>query len=440
MRIVLGVRTVRVLVAAVTLSSGVITAAFGCATGGTNEIIFGNDASDIGILHVDSGHDTGVHKMDAGKDVGIDQFVGPTDTGVDAVIGDTGNGSDVFFSVDVGPSFFAEAGAPCTTSGAQQVESCGRCGLSTSTCVSVGDASVHHDAGPDAGDAGVSEFVWGPFGACAGQIDGGCVPGTSTPQPCGFCGTQNMVCEPDCELGTTGCTGEGVCAPGTINFVPVLNCNDAGFGGSSSTCKATCEYPDATPPCEVAPSTLTISLVPANGASPPASKVQTFVNFTTTVADERDSLALMDFGGTCPTTISTPLAPVGFVTLKNPSTTTTETVSVWTSQVTGQPSMDVGITSYTTLPLTNAELKTNCAPTIQDGVDQFGTCSDTTDPTSCLASYGGLMNADGNGITIPPSSSVVIFVQNEYQSCMMNVGFDCVGAATGVIQVTVRTE
>jgi hypothetical protein len=440
MRSVPRARALRVLGALAALSSVAFGAAFGCANGGDNVIVLpGNEggADQNIVIHRDAGHDSHV-SMDAGRDRGIIPPIDATSGDTFVSFPDTGSGNDATFGVDVGPSFFAEAGAPCMTLGAQQVQTCGKCGLQSSTCVSAGDAG-HHDAGHvDAGvgeaghpDAGIPVGIWGPFGSCTGEDDAGCVPGTQMVSTCGNCGTQTVVCGSDCELGSTNCVGQGVCAAGSIDFTPQV-CDGGAFGGTTRTCTATCGYPDAAPVCVPAPTTLTLSTDTADGGDGTNTLVHTFVNFTVNISDEKK---VVPVGGGCPTTAPTsPPQPAAFVTLKNP-TAKTATVSIWTSQVTGQPAIDTSITTYgvpdidssTGIPNTTAEFE-NCQNVIQDF------CSDTSsDPTACQGSYGGLMLLDLNAVTIPPHGSVVIFVQDQNDN---DGGF----GAWGVVEITVRTE
>ena len=271
------------------------------------------------------------------------------------------------------------------------------------------------DAAKDAGKDAGPDLVWGLFGACTNEIPGGCVPGTTSTMSCGFCGTQTVVCEPDCELGATNCVGQvdGGCAPGTVDFVPDPTCSDSGIGGKEKTCTTTCEW-NASSACVLPPSTLTIS-------STAGGKVDTFVAF---VAAQEDPL-LDESAGFCPTTLMTSdKTPYGFVTFTNSSTTQMATISVWTSQVAGQPQIDTAITAYASLPPNLTALEKDCTSEITD------TCFDMTDPTSCQPGYGGLMLADFNPLTIPAGGTIVVFVQDQ-----LNDPGDL-----GTIQVTARTE
>jgi hypothetical protein len=196
-----------------------------------------------------------------------------------------------------------------------------------------------------------------------------------------------------------------------VAFTPSAACSDAGFGGTQQVCTATCSW-DASAACVTPPSTLTVSTTAG-------AEINTFVDLT---GLNEKPLVAMNFS--CPTTLTTTtLTPFAFVTLTNPNATQTATVSVWTSQVTGQPQIDTAIGAYKTIPASNAALKT-CVNAPTD------TCMDTTDPTSCLTTYGGLMLTDGDPVVIPAGGSVAIFVQDQLGDV----------ADQGIVGVTVRTE
>jgi hypothetical protein len=344
--------------------------------------------------------------------------------------------------MDSGLVFFGNPGTACTRLGAVQAEQCGHCGTQTSKCIVRPDGGVPFDAAapPDAGapldagheggvahdaaatdaakDASPPPLVWGEWGSCSDEIDGGCLPGSSTSQSCGLCGTQMLICQSDCEYGATNCQGQvtGGCTPGSVIFTVTPTCSsDAGLGGTENTCSVTCQ-PVVGTTCETPPSTLIIS-------GTPSGKVNTFVNFSASQQKVLVGGGASMLPAFCP---NAPLAatqgPYGFVTVTNSSTTQIATVSVWTSQV-GTVAVDTAITSYTTLPTNNAGLRA-CTNTVQD------TCDDMSDPTSCIGTYGGLMAGDFNAVTIPAGGSVYILVQDQFNTA----------ADIAPVEVTVRTE
>jgi hypothetical protein len=448
-------RSLRVFGATTSVASLAAFLALSCAKA-NGEIVFGSPDGSVdapkGIDVTYVAPDTGAH--DAGKDatMGMDVFVAPTpDASPDTHVGP---GKEAGF--DGGLVFFGNPGTPCTTLGAKQLQACGLCGTQTSQCIVRPDGGVPFDAASDAaklpdggtdatldaasesdggghdaahGDAAKDaakdaskdagpDLVWGEWGTCTGQLapDAGCLPGTQTTASCGICGTQTLICEADCEYGVTNCVGQidGGCSPGSSTFTPNPAC-DGGFAGNQQVCSPTTCQLETPSVCVTPPTTITVST--AVGA-----KLTTFVDFT--AANEKPLVADENTGFACPTTItSATLDPYGFITLVNPSTSTTATVSVWTSQVAGQPQIDTAIGAYATMPTNNAGLK-NCSILPTDS------CDDTTDPTSCLGSYGGLMLSDFDPVVIPAGGSVAIFVQDQFNDA----------ADMGVISVTVRTE
>jgi hypothetical protein len=437
-------------------------------------------------------------------DAGPDGDASPPNGDASDAVADTGHDA----GYDVGIVYWGPPGSACDPLGRIQGEECGRCGNQTSACIERPDGGVPWDAGADvqspsdAGDA-MPPYVWSLWGACTGELtpDAGCMPGTQSIVSCGICGTRLLACEPDCMYGSTPCAGEvdGGCVPGTIDFVVVPSCSDAGVaeaGGSDaaardaqtedaqtedaqatdgasqdgtlegggipdatvhdgaageggvpdaastddasedggapdgasndgagpsdagvdvltvvgriSMCGQACAW-DASSTCGPPPTTLTVSSV-ATG------KVGTIVNFVPSRTD--DTLEAQ----TCPTQYLTPRqrSSYGYITLVNPSTTQSALVSVWTWEY-GGTLIETQLTSYPTTPTTPTE-RLNCKGTVNDS------CSGTADPTSCHSFYGGLMVGDSNAVRIPAGGSIVIFVQavnaDEY----------------GPVHVTARTE
>ena len=126
------------------------------------------------------------------------------------------------------------------------------------------DSEAPHDAAKAVDAAkkdAASDLVWSEWGSCTAQIDGGCMPGTSKTQSCGMCGTQTIICEPDCEYGATNCLGQviGGCIPGTTDFTVDPSCDDAGVDGGGGpgsgrekVCTSSCTW-DASSTCVTPP-------------------------------------------------------------------------------------------------------------------------------------------------------------------------------------------
>jgi hypothetical protein len=106
------------------------------------------------------------------------------------------------------------------------------------------------------GDCGSETYVcepdcqWGPPSACE---QGECEPGQTQTLPCGACGTTTEVCGADCNwIGDAACEGEGVCSPGTTEQRDCL-CN---ADVETRTCRNDCTWerwsgcPSIGPLCE----------------------------------------------------------------------------------------------------------------------------------------------------------------------------------------------
>lgn len=108
--------------------------------------------------------------------------------------------------------------ASCATPGAIENVPCGaRCGTMPRFC--------------GAGN------VWS-YGTCG--LEGVCEPGTTTPVPCGDCGTRTSTCALDCTWGAGGtCSGEGVCTPGETAYTSGGCPPDA---SRQLTCSTTCAF------------------------------------------------------------------------------------------------------------------------------------------------------------------------------------------------------
>ena len=108
-----------------------------------------------------------------------------------------------------------DEGFTCTP-GQTDTQSCGPCGNQTRTCT--------------------SSCGWGEWGACVN--DGVCEPGASkTGGACGSCGVTSMVCAASCQWEVTGCTGQGVCAPGENQ---TENCGSCGT--RTRSCNGSCQW------------------------------------------------------------------------------------------------------------------------------------------------------------------------------------------------------
>jgi hypothetical protein len=343
----------------------------------------------------DRGRDTGSDvtsdsSMDAGKDAHAD---GAPDAKKDAP-----------------DSSFAETGSPCSPLNAVQTQKCGLCGQQQRVCID-----------PDAEDGG--NLRWQEWGACVNEVDGGCVPGTTVDAGCGRCGSAALTCSKSCTWPTTvACKNEGPCWPGEVDSVLSLSC-DAGLGRERS-CDNTCEW-SAYGSCEVIPDGIEIPTT-----------VDGRTGKRITLGDDPKIGYHYPYSssGSCGDGYWN--AYYGWsqyvwalVELKNP-TSNPAVVSVWTYKATGAGALSPyelqirALSSHPNIPDAGVEGgyygdgMYDCSPNWSDYC-----CNDnTTDPTACVGKcsmspyWGGLMNSEGHGVTVPANGSVWVFVQDLYGS------------------------
>ena len=119
--------------------------------------------------------------------------------------------------------------------GSAQSKPCGVCGMQVSTCLAV-----------DGGRA-----AWSEYGACSGEVAGGCTPGevVGAPAPCGHCGTMVTRCDNACAPQQGPCTGQPAnsCMPGADDKTT------AGCGVNGTyhhrTCSDQCTWGNYSPTC-----------------------------------------------------------------------------------------------------------------------------------------------------------------------------------------------
>lgn len=341
-------------------------------------------------------------KVDSGTypeaDAAPDASDETTDSGAD---GDadpyTDAGDETNRNVDAAPPDPVDlpaSGTACTTKDEIQQQTCGLCGTQTRLC-------APSDTDPDG-------LVWQPWGYCQHEVEDGCVPGTTTTESCGLCGTRPKVCQIDCRYAVGACKGEpaNACSPGTIDFQAGLSCD---AGGRSRVCSDSCMF-GSFGECFV-PGEPTLVLAETEGG-----KVSNEFTLPASITAPRLS-------GSCPSgSLSSTDVSYQYVTLVNP-TSSTVVVSVWTGQSShaGAAYMDTVIAAYNaaSAPVTDAERKA-CAAGVND------TCSDSSDPTACDSSWGGLF--DTSRVTIGPNAKAYVYVAAYY------------GSTAGDYVLTARTD
>ena len=95
-------------------------------------------------------------------------------------------------------------GTPCAQINEVAQRMCGACGTQETLCL----ANAEGGGGR-----------WTDYGACAGEIPGGCIPGTNDVAACGNCGTQTRSCNQYCLWNTTACVEPpNACKAGTVEL------------------------------------------------------------------------------------------------------------------------------------------------------------------------------------------------------------------------------
>jgi hypothetical protein len=270
------------------------------------------------------------------------------------------------------------------------------CGNHTRLCLADPDAGT--------GDAAATSGVWGAWGFCQNEVPGGCVPGTTSQEDCGLCGSRTKICQNDCTYAVGSCQGQpaNACTPGTMDFQVGLSCDVGGRsrfcsdGGTTQPGVAACTYGNYGG-----------CYIPEGGTTGAELDIATTAGgtksgtFNLPAAQTIGRLGAFD---QCPNaTIGTTITSYQYVEVHNPTAQTAK-VSIWGSKAPAGSDIDTIMAVYNgfNVPLTDTARKA-CSVGVTDD------CSDTTDPTSCLMSWAGLMSADGNPVTIGPFNSAIVY-------------------------------
>ncbi len=321
----------------------------------------GDEPADAGKK--DGGKDAG--KKDAGKDAGPP----PPDPGASCA-----NANDIF------------------------TRSCGACGTQQAVCL--------------ANEDGTAGGKVSPYSQCKGEVQDGCLPGTTEDIACGNCGTQKRTCNQFCAWSGGSCTGQPTnsCTPGSIELL------GAGCDANlyrQRTCKNSCTWDNISQTCSAPP---TYVLVPPTAGG---------VNSTIAVLSGSKMITKL-VTGSCPATSFGSATPYAFIEVRNTNPKAV-TVSIYNSQATGGSEIDTIMTVYegATIPTTDTARKA-CKGTITD--------SGNTALTGGSSSLN-FASLDGTkAVTIPANSSVqVYFASYSYDASNSS-------ASTGMVNLSVKTE
>lgn len=298
------------------------------------------------------------------------------------------SGTKTDSGVDAGPPP-PVPGTACPTNDEVRKKQCGACGSHSTICLNK---------------------KWTEYGACEGEIAGGCIPGTKVTEACGNCGTLTRTCSNFCAYTSTACAGQpaGACTPGGVDLSNA-GCADADTYRSRS-CNATCAYSTFSPTCAAPPTIVEVPPTPAT------------TNSTIVLIDE--SQVLPRATGTCPnatlsTTISTPYT---YIQVHNPNAKSA-TVSIYNSLASGGVAFKTMLIAYAgaTPPSGDAERKA-CVKLRTSG-------------TSALTGDIKFASLDNTyAVTIAPGATVTVFVgaYNAYDATKP-------AESTGKVKLNVQT-
>jgi hypothetical protein len=279
-----------------------------------------------------------------------------------------------------------QPGEPCSKLNDVFEKDCGACGKHSAICL--------------AGEGGTG--YWSEYGDCAGEIEGGCIPGTTQTEACGNCGTRVLTCSKYCAWNNPVCSGEppNSCPPGSVELV-AAGCGEHKY--RQMTCKADCTYNPASLSCEAPPKVVNVA--------------PTINSLSSTIVILSTGKTIKAITGSCPTpTISTTAAnvPYEYIQVKNPLPKAA-TVSIWNSAA----------------PPTNAVVDTTLVAYNGEEVpaDRKGCVQMYTSSTAALTGdtkFAAL--TDTRKVTIPAGGTVTVYVGG------------ATATAEGAVKLTVRTE
>lgn len=315
-------------------------------------------------------------KVDAGnKDAGKkDSGGGPSEAGADAASG----------------VWAPDPGQPCPVPNAIIKRACGMCGTEEAVCL----------VDPNNASGGTVSS----YGDCKNEVVNGCIPGTTTTEACGNCGTLTKTCSKYCGWSSTACQQPpNSCVP-TLHEFTSAGCAANTF--RTHECTNACTWTNY--PATCAPLDFEITIATTQGG-----EVSGIFPLTASLVGKR-------LTGTCPsaTFSTTTKHPYQYVEVINP-TDKAVVVSVWNAQAPGGPVIDTVMAYYagSTRPSNDAERK----------VCQKGPNDPCPPGLGCSNSFAGVKD-----VPIPAFGSALIWFGSWYE-----VGS---GSSEGNVKLVVRTE
>lgn len=300
--------------------------------------------------------------------------------------------------VDAGPPP-PVPGAACTDVGKIVAKTCGFCGTQETVC------------------EGTNK--WSDYGPCLGEVAGGCAPGSVGNEDCGNCGKRNWICQNNCSKAFAACAEPaGACKPGTVEYTQA-GCS-APDTYKDRTCDATCKYGAFSATCQL----------PNN-----ANKLTISGTVGGVVSGQYNMPAgttMSNVLGDCPGADVDPLERVSFfyVEIYN-DTAQTAVVQLYNSVAPGGDELDTVIWTYNGAlpPVTDVQLAA-CQYGVEDscGIKASGATGGNLADNICGNTDTNLDMAAVDNVNIAPGKRILAYVSG-YQA-----------GINGPIMLNVRTK
>jgi hypothetical protein len=305
---------------------------------------------------------------------------------------------------------WAPEGTPCSPSGVTQKRGCGICGQQSRVCL----------------DDGAGRIVWQTWGACTGEVDGGCVPGTQIPEECGNCGTRARTCQATCQWLTGSCIepDASACAPNDQEFIMGLSCTSPNEGRYHSCLPREagalgCTWTSWSACATAMPFNQSIT-IPSGAAADQVLSGEFMLSQPTKTQRVLETGYGANTMVACPRTLETTLTRYSYVGIVN-QTGQAANVSVWSGQSGiegGYPYLDTVMAVYLrdTIPVSDND-RMACTGYANDDCTR-APCSATSyyfsGLTTGVSLDGGDLAQPNGSIRIPAGGTLVVYVAMDY--------------------------
>jgi hypothetical protein len=279
------------------------------------------------------------------------------DSGRDGSVTDGGDGGTTASDAGSSPA----PGSMCPTPDVIFSRKCGFCGTQEAICENNNKVSG--------------------YSLCGGEVPMGCTPGMTRNSACGLCGTKTEICQSNCQWASGACTGEpaGACSPGSVKYI-TASCMVANTF-RKQTCGATCQFGMTEMECK--PRDIFVLVPTAVGGT------NTYSGELSPLTDQKPRPGT----GTCPVTLSTTNSSYAYVEVRN-TDTVPHKVEIWFDAPAGGTDVDTVVLAYPGAAI----------PTVPTAC--VGTANDFCSGLPCVGNWSGLIGA--NGPTVPAGGSITI--------------------------------